>query len=161
MLLNTFVIDTYMENKEVWVVVLVLGFVLLLNSNSFTGQAYTPRPGAETSLRQGQTFSPVSPAGYATQPRNPYLLGFERDITAPRGSGYFSRYNTRQSQEIPVTSSPVSSGTPGYQQESPDYRYAKSQFPNKMPDYNPSEFRQPGQQGITPRGYTQEVRQRY
>jgi len=117
MFLNTLVIDTYMENKEVWVVVLVLGFVLLLNSNSFTGNAYVEdrefnRLNSEVGSTNYQTIRNANPP--MQYPKvlsyNPYAT--PRQIAYAQGSDYYSGPESREG----LVTSPQQYGISGYGQ---------------------------------------------
>lgn len=164
MFLNTPVIDTYMENKEVWVVVLVLGFVLLLNSNSFTGNALVPT-GDRAALLRGETPSRAVPSGLQTSPANYQYI--PRDIIGgaqSSGEKWYGapRYAYRQGDgDTPITSSPPQYGSLGYGQQ-PGLLYTQpvgfsqtggeAVYPSSA---DPNRPRRYAGEGITPAGYRQ------
>ena len=156
MFLNTLVIDTYMENKEVWVVVLVLGFVLLLNSNSFTGQSYAvPTSGARMNAlrdalevqRNPQVYTTPT---YLTRTGVPERYSPEREYTYPKGSDY-SSYRYGYGQDIYSSPSGSDYAPAGLTPEAGQYsmQYDRSV---KYPIGDKSSYRFAGQ-GVTPPGY--------
>ncbi len=90
-----------MENKEVWIVVLVLGAVLLFNNNNYaTGKAATGGPGfTEVREQYEQRYlmePPVRRIPYDTQERN-YNYNVQPQpiremMSSPRGSGFSPYY---------------------------------------------------------------------
>ena len=146
MFLNTLVIDTYMENKEEWGVALVLGFVLLLNSNSFTGNAYA---GDRAFNLQNfganyKTIRNVEPSGYSpTRPAyNPYITS--EIVGGARGSGYYGSQGLESIEGL--VTSPPRYGTPGAGLTPEAGQYSRQYDPSvKYPIGDKSNYRSPGQ----------------